>query len=442
MIDRGRLATLLARERGTYAARNPRSAAAHARAEHLFGRTPMMTWMNRTAAGFPLYLAAAHGAHVTDLDGHDHADFCLGDTTAMAGHSPAPVTEALRRAGLSAMLPTEDAEAVGAELARRFGLPLWGFTLTATDANRWAVRLLRAVTGRPRVLVHHHCHHGPVDETLIVIGPDGRPRSRAGNVGAPVDVLTTSRVVEFNDVDALARELAHGDVAAVLMEPALTGVGIVTPEVGYLATVRELTQRHGTYLINDETHTFCEGPGGATRAWELQPDVVTIGKAIGGGVPSAAFGITTELADALATRSDLDLSGAGGVGGNALSMAATRATLTAVLTDDAFAHMISMARAFAAGVRLVLDRNGLTWSVCQLGARVEYRFVSPAPRTGSRSAAAADPELEDYLHVYLANRGVLLSPGRTAALMCPDTTLDDVARHQEAFSGAIRELVG
>ncbi|WP_085067143.1 transaminase [Catenuloplanes japonicus] len=426
MIDRGRLATLLARERATYADRSPRSAAAHARAEHLFGRAPIT-----------LYLDSARGAHVTDLDGHDYADFCLGGTDAMAGHSPAPVTEALRRAGLSATLPTEDAEAVGAELARRFGLPLWSFALTATDANRWAIRLLRAVTGRPRILVNSHCHHGAVDETLIVTGPDGRPRSRAGTVGAPVDVLTTSRVVEFNDVDALARELAHGDVAAVLMEPALTGVGIVTPEIGYLAKVRELTQRYGTYLINDETHTFSEGPGGATRAWELQPDVVTIGKAIGGGVPSAAYGITTELADALATRSDLDLSDAGG---NALSMAATRATLTSVLTDAAFAHMISMARAFAAGVRLVLDRHGLTWSVCQLGARVDYRFVSPAPRNGTQSAAAADPELEDYLHVYLANRGVLLAPSHNMALMCPDTTLDDVARHQEAFHGAIKEL--
>ncbi|GAB7052739.1 transaminase [Catenuloplanes indicus] len=449
MIDRGRLATLLARERATYADRNPRSAAAYARAEHLFGRTPM-TWTNRTAAGFPLYLATARGAHVTDLDGHDHADFSLGDTAAMAGHSPAPVVDAVRRrtadlGGLTAMLPTEDAEVVGAELSRRFGLPLWSFALTATDANRWAIRLLRAVTGRPRILVNSHCYHGSVDETLIVIGPDGRPRHRAGNVGAPADVLTTSRVAEFNDVDGLARELAHGDVAAVLMEPALTHAGIVTPEIGYLAKVRELTQRHGTYLINDETHTFSEGPGGATRAWELQPDVVTIGKSIGGGVPAAAYGITTELADALATRSDLDLSDAGGIGGTlaggALSMAATRATLTSVLTDAAFEHMISMARAFAAGVRLVLDRHGLSWSVCQLGARVDYRFTSPAPRNGTQSVAAADPELEEYLHVYLANRGVLLTPGQNMALMCPDTTLDDVARHQEAFHAAIKELV-
>ncbi|MFI5839151.1 aminotransferase class III-fold pyridoxal phosphate-dependent enzyme [Catenuloplanes sp. NPDC051500] len=418
MIDRGRLATLLAREHATYADRNPRSVAAQARARHLLGRAPAM---HRT----PLHLSGAHGAHVTDLDGHDLTDFCLGDTAAMAGHSPAPVAEALRRAGLGMMLPTEnaenaenaeDAEAVGAELARRFGLPLWGFALTAADANRWAARLLRAVTGRQVIVVHAHSR-----------GEDGRPRDRAG-----------TRVVEFNDVDGLARALAHDDVAAVLMEPVLTGAGLVTPEIGYLARVRELTQRHGTYLVNDETYTFCEGPGGATRAWELQPDVVTIGKAIGGGVPSAAFGITSELADALATRPGLDLSGAGG---DALSMAATRATLTSVLTDDAFTHMISMARAFAAGVRLVLDRNGLTWSVCQLGARVEYRFVSPAPRNGSRSAAAADPKLEDYLYVYLANRGVLLTPGRTAALMCPDTTLDDVARHQEAFSGAVKELV-
>ncbi|SDZ42559.1 glutamate-1-semialdehyde 2,1-aminomutase [Micromonospora pattaloongensis] len=449
-IDRARLDTLLDRERSAFVDRHPRSAAAHARADHLFGRVPM-TWMNKSAAGFPVYVDRARGARLTDIDGHEYRDFCLGDTGAMAGHSPAPVVEAVTRrlaelGGASTMLPTEDAAVVGAELARRFGLPYWSLSLTATDANRWAIRLLRAVTGRPRILVNSYCYHGSVDESLIVVGPDGRPHSREGNVGAPCDVTLTSRVAEFNDLDGLSRELAHGDVAAVLMEPALTNIGIVLPEPGYLDGVRALTRQHGAYLVHDETHTFSAGPGGATEAWGLDPDVVTIGKAIGGGVPIGAYGLSAELAAALTGRTDLDLVDMGGVGGtlagNPVSVAAARATLLQVLTDDAFAGMIEVATAFADGVRAIIDGHALPWSVSQLGARVEYRFAAPAPRTGTASAACADPQLEDYLHVYLLNRGILLTPFHNMALMCPQTTVDDVVRHHEVFAGALDELLG
>src|SRR3954466_11277456 len=275
VIDRRRLQVLTDRERAAFAAANPRSAAAYARADHLFGRVPM-TWMNKSAAGYPVYLDRARGARLTDIDGHEYVDFCLGDTAAMAGHSPAPGAAAVTRrladlGGASTMVPTEDAALVGAELSRRFGLPAWSFALTATDANRWAIRLLRAVTGRPRILVNSYCYHGSVDESLIVVGPDGRPRSREGNVGAPGDVTQTSRVAAYNDLDGLERELAHGDVAAVLMEPALTNIGIVLPEPGYLDGVRRLTRRHGTYLINDETHTFSAGPGGGPPPREPGP---------------------------------------------------------------------------------------------------------------------------------------------------------------------------
>jgi glutamate-1-semialdehyde 2,1-aminomutase len=447
--DRARLAALTAREQDTFAARTPKSAAAHAAAGSLFGRVPM-TWMNKTAAGYPVYAAGARGARVTDVDGHEYVDFCLGDTGAMAGHSPAPVVAAVTRrladvGGAATMLPTADAAVAGAELSRRFGLPLWSFTLTATDANRWAIRLLRAVTGRPRILVNSYCYHGSVDESLIVIGADGRPRSREGNVGAPCDVTLTSRVAEFNDLDGLDRELAHGDVAAVLMEPALTNIGIVLPEPGYLDGVRELTRRHGSYLINDETHTFSAGPGGATAAWGLSPDVVTIGKAIGGGVPVGAYGLSAELADRLTGRADLDLIDMGGVGGtlagNPVSMAATRATLSEVLTDAAFARMTETATAFATGLRKIIAGYRLPWSVAQLGARVEYRFASPAPRTGTGSAASADAELADFLHLYLLNRGILLTPFHNMALMSPVTTVDDVTRHHELFDAALGELV-
>ena len=448
-IDRARLGRLLERERIAFVERHPRSAAAYAGAAHLFGKVPM-TWMNKNAAGFPVYLDRARGARLIDIDGNDYLDFCLGDTGAMAGHSPAPVVAAVTRrladlGGAATMLPTEEAATVGAELSRRFGLPAWSFTLTATDANRWAIRLLRAVTGRPRILVNSYCYHGSVDESLIVVGPDGRPRSREGNVGAPCDVTMTSRVAEFNDLDGLARELAHGDVAAVLMEPALTNIGIVLPEPGYLDGVRALTRQHGTYLVNDETHTFSAGPGGATAAWGLTPDVVTIGKAIGGGIPVGAYGLSTELAAALTGRADLDLVDMGGVGGtlagNPVSITATRATLQEVLTDDAFAGMIDVATVFAEGVQKIFGEHALPWSVSQLGARVEYRFAAPAPRTGTESARRADPDLEDYLHVYLSNRGILMTPFHNMALMCPETTVEDVARHHEVFADALGELL-
>jgi glutamate-1-semialdehyde 2,1-aminomutase len=449
-MDRPRLRHLLARESAEAEARNPRSQVAYARADHLFGRVPM-TWMNKTAGAFPRYLATARGARVTDIDGHEYVDFCLGDTGAMTGHSPAAVTAAVQHrfaelGGATAMLPTEDAEWVGAELTRRFGLTRWSFSLTATDANRWAIRLARAVTGRPKILVNSYCYHGSVDESLIVTGPDGTGTARPGNVGAPCDVTLTSRVAEFNDLDQLERELAHGDVAAVLMEPALTNIGIVLPEPGYLDGVRELTRRHGTLLINDETHTFSAGPGGCTAAWGLEPDVLTIGKAIGGGIPAGAYGLSAELADRLLGRDDLDLVDMGGVGGtlagNALSVAAMRATLEHVLTDDAFAHMHQLAERFEAGVGAGIEKHALPWSVSRLGARTEYRFSSPAPRTGTEAAAAGDTELEDFLHLYLANRGILLTPFHNMALMCPDTTEQDVDRHTELFAAALAELAG
>jgi glutamate-1-semialdehyde 2,1-aminomutase len=450
VIDRDRLGKLLERERSSYRERHLRSRAAYqAAAASLLGGVPM-TWMNMAAGGFPVALAEARGARLTDLDGHEYLDLCLGDTAAMAGHSPEPVVRAVegrygRAGGATAMLPTEDATWVGAELGRRFGVPLWSFTLTATDANRWAIRLARLVTGRPKILVFNWCYHGTVDETLVSLGPDGTV-VRGGNVGAPVDPALTTRVVEFNDLDALDRELAHGDVACVLMEPALTNIGIVLPEPGYLAGVRELTRRHGVLLINDETHTLSAGPGGCTGAWGLEPDMATVGKAIAGGIPAGAYGLAAELAERILARDDADLVDTGGVGGtlagNALSSAAARATLEQVLTEAAFERMIALATSFTEGVRATLESRGVPWSIVQLGARAEVRFTAPPPVDGGQSAAAGDPDLDDYLHLYLHNRGILLTPFHNMALICPATTQADVDLHTEVFAACVDDLVG
>jgi glutamate-1-semialdehyde 2,1-aminomutase len=293
------------------------------------------------------------------------------------------------------------------------------------------------------VLVFNWCYHGSVDEAFVTLGPGG-PASREGNVGAPVDPTVTTRVVEFNDLDGLERELGHGDVACVLMEPALTNIGIVLPRPGYLEGVRALTRAHGALLLNDETHTFSAGPGGCTGAWRLEPDLVTVGKSIGGGIPAGAYGVTAEVAERVAARPDADLVDTGGVGGtlagNALSVAAMRATLEHVLTEAAFERMTALAARFTGGVQGVIDRHGLPWSVVRLGARAEYRFTAPAPPDGGRSAAAGDRQLDDYLHLAAHNRGILMTPFHNMALMCPATTEADVDLHTEVFGAAAAEL--
>jgi glutamate-1-semialdehyde 2,1-aminomutase len=449
MIDRNRLAKLNDIELDTYAARNPKSKAAYAKADHLFGRVPM-TWMNKKAGGFPVYFDRAVGNRIWDIDGNEYIDFALGDTGAMAGHSAPVVVDAITKrvkdlGGMTTMLPTEDAEWVAANLSERFGMAKWSFSLTATDANRWAIRLVRAITGKPKILFNAYCYHGSVDEALIVVGPDGEGMSRPGNVGSPVDVTETSRVAEFNDLAGLERQLKNGDVAAVLMEPALTNIGIVLPEPGYLAGVRELTRKYDALLIIDETHTFSAGYGGMTKRDGLEPDLFVIGKAIAGGIPTGTYGLSESFAAKVLARTDLDLIDMGGVGGtlagNPLQVAAMRATLEHVLTEDAFEKMIDLCTYFTDGVNELFEKYDLPWAINQLGARAEYRFAKPYPITGTAAYESADGELEDFLHLYLANRGVLLTPFHNMALMCPTTTKEDVDRHQQVFEEAIRALV-
>jgi glutamate-1-semialdehyde 2,1-aminomutase len=440
------LRPLQAREEERFVREHPRSQALAARAhEHLLAGVPMH-WMAKWPGGFPLFVAEARGSRFTDVDGHEYVDLCLGDTGAMSGHAPEPTLRAIAEQaarGITTMLPSENALWCAGELFRRFGLPSWQFALTATDANRFAIRLARHVTKRPKILVFNWCYHGTVDETFATL-VGGAVEARRGNLGPPVPPSETTRVVEFNDVDALERELAPGDVAVVLAEPALTNIGIVHPDDGFHDALRALTRAAGTLLAIDETHTFCCGPGGYTGAHALEPDVLTIGKTIAGGIPAAAYGFSAELAERVSASIDLEDADVGGVGGtlaaNPLSLAAMRATLGEVLTDAAFERMISLAQRFTADVETAIAESAAPWHVTRLGCRAEYLFGPARPRNGTEAHAAGDFELERYVHLHALNRGILLTPFHNMALMSPATTAEDVDRHTEVFGDAVTEL--
>ncbi|MBK8003742.1 MAG: aspartate aminotransferase family protein [Gemmatimonadetes bacterium] len=448
MIDRTRLASLYAAEQARFEATHPASKALFERARaHLLEGVPMH-WMAKWAGGFPVFVAEGEGAHFTDVDGHRYLDLCLGDTGAMTGHAPAPTVDAVRAQaakGFTFMLPSEDHLWVAEELSRRFGLPCWQFAMSATDANRFAIRLARMLTGRPRILVHNWCYHGTVDETFATLA-DGRVVPRPGNIGPAVDPAETTRVVEFNDLAALERELAHGDVACVLAEPAMTNIGIILPEPGYHDGLRALTRKHGALLIIDETHTICAGPGGYTRAHGLEPDVLTLGKPIGGGVPGAVYGFSAEVAARLAGKialADCDTGGIGGtLAGNAFALAAMRATLEHVLTEEAYQRTIPLAERWAAGVESVVAEHGLPWIVKRLGCRAEYWFRPAPPRNGAEAAAAMDFELDRFMHLFALNRGILLTPFHNMALIAPATTEGDIDRHTAVFLEAVGALLG
>ena len=438
---------LLARELERFEREHPRSRELATRAhESLLSGVPM-PWMVRWPGGFPVFAAEAEGARFRDVDGHEYVDFCLGDTAAMTGHSPAPTARAVAEQaarGITLMLPSEDALWVGTELSRRFGLARWQFALTATDANRFAIRLARELTRRPKILVFNWCYHGSVDETFATL-ERGSVVSREGNVGPPVPLDETTRVVEWNDIEALERELGHGDVACVLAEPALTNIGIVLPEPGFHEALRAATRAAGSLLIIDETHTICAGPGGYTAAYGLEPDLLTIGKPIAGGIPAAAYGFSAEVAERLEAMLPADeRADVGGIGGtvaaNVLSLAATHATLAEVLTDAAFERMIALGDRFEAGVADAIERHGLPWHVTRIGCRVEYLFRSERPRNGSEAAAGGDAKLDRLIHLYALNRGILLTPFHNMALISPATTEKDVDRHTEVFEEAAREL--
>jgi glutamate-1-semialdehyde 2,1-aminomutase len=446
-VDRARLQTLMQREQKKFVDERPKSEALFERARKSLLAGVPMNWMVKWAGAFPPFVREAQGAHFFDVDGLRYTDFCLGDTGAMTGHSPFSTVKAAEgqmRRGITLMLPGEDSILVAEELQKRFNLPYWQFALTATDANRFSIRLARQITGRPKILVFNWCYHGTVDETFITIEGNGAAGPRPGNIGPPVNPAVTTKVVEFNDIDALEATLHSEDVACVLAEPAMTNVGIVHPQAGYHQALRELTRKHGTLLIIDETHTICAGPGGFTRAENLEPDVLVFGKAIGAGIPGAAYGFSQEVADRIVAKQELENCDVGGIGGtlagNALSLAAMRATLTKVLTKEAFDRMIPLAERWTAGVAKAIKEAGLPWHVTRLGCRAEYLFAAQEPVNGSQAHDAMDFELERFMHLYAMNRGILLTPFHNMALMSPQTENDDVDRHTKVFREAVREL--
>src|SRR5215470_8135870 len=415
-IDRSRLKELHKKEEKKFIAEHLLSAELYRRAQNsLLGGVPM-NWMKKWAGDFPVFVTKAKGAHFQCVDGRDYVDLCLGDTGAMTGHSPDVVAEAVARRvreGITLMLPTEDSLYVGEDLKKRFGLPYWQFTLTATDANRFSIRIAREITQRPKILVFHYCYHGTVDESFAGLR-DGVVGPRRGNIGPPVNPAETTRVVEFNDLNALEDTLERHDVACILAEPAMTNVGIILPEEGYWKAARELARRYGTLLIADETHTICAGPGGCTAEWKLEPDMLVFGKAIGSGIPGAAYGCSEEVAQRITARIQLEDCDVGGIGGtlagNALSLAAMRATLEHVLTRANFEKMIPLAKRFNNGVEEHIRANNLPWNVIRLGARAEYTFALKRTHNGGESAACAEFEPEHLLHLYGINRGVPQTP--------------------------------
>jgi glutamate-1-semialdehyde 2,1-aminomutase len=442
-----RIAAIFEAERDNYVSLHPRSLALAGHGIAGFYQGVPMHWMRDWSMPYPFLVESARGAVLRDVDGNEYADFCLGDTGSMFGHSPAPVVEAITRQagkGITYMLPTEDAVEVGRLLTERFGLPHWQVATTATDANRFALRVARAVTGRPKILVFNGCYHGTVDETFVRI-VDGRAVNRPGLLGQAADLTQFARVVEFNDLAALEAALAQGDVACVIAEPVMTNSCMVLPEPGFHAQLRRLTRATGTLLLIDETHTISTGPGGYTRAHGLEPDLFVLGKPVAGGVPASVWGFTDDVARRLDAVREQTPPGHSGMGttlsANALSLAAMRAMLERVMTAEAFAHMEALAARLATGLQLAVTTYGVPWHVLRVGARVEF-ICAPGPlRNGAQAEAAHAPALEQAIHLALLNRGCLIAPFHNMMLVSPDTTAAQVETLVQAFEAAVASLV-
>jgi glutamate-1-semialdehyde 2,1-aminomutase len=427
-IAEGAIQAMLAREENLFTQRNPKSQALSADTAKTWLRGVPMHWMVDWGTPFPLFVEKATGVDITDADGNSYVDFCLGDTGAMFGHSPPPVVKTLQEEGakgFTTMMPSTDAAVVGHLLADRFGLPFWQVTTTASDANRAVLRWCRAITGRKKILVFNHCYHGAVDETYVTID-NGRPETDPALVGELPAVTAHTKVVEFNDIPALEAALEPGDVACVLAEPIMTNVGMVLADDGYHQKLREITRRTGTLLIIDETHCMSSGPGGYTGEYGLEPDGLVLGKPIAGGIPAAVYGFSAEVAgrirDFLKTRPP----GHSGIGttlsGSRIQLALMRSVLESYFTREAFAPLIALAKKLEKGIADVIIKHGVPWHVVRVGARVEFMCCPQRPRNGGEAAKVIHQPIDQAVHHYLLNRGVVITPFHNMMLICPATT--------------------
>lgn len=437
-IGRAKIKMLTQREESRYIDERPRSQALFERAKvSLFEGVPM-SWMLRWAGPFPIFMEVAEGVRVTDVDGHSYLDMCLGDTGSLFGHSPAALVNAVTKQvhrGIATMLPTEDSIWVGEELSRRFDLKYWQIYMTASDANRFALRIARQTTKRNLILVFDGCYHGNVEDTLVNY-------RRARIMGQPPDISLTTRVIQFNDLEALEAALSPRDVACIICEPAMSDVGIIYPAPGYHEALREKTRRYGTLLILDETHTICAGPAGLTGEWNLEPDIFTLGKPIAGGFPVAVMGLSRQVAErfSVGRPKEWDMGLGGTLSGNPLAVATIRVVLEQIMTKTAYERMISLAERLRGGIDEAIKYASLPWYVIRLGCRVEYRYLSTPPKNGAEAIAAYDTELDQLVHLFFANRGILITPFHNMMLVSPETTTEDIELYNRVFSEFVKEL--
>ena len=448
-VNREKLQEQYEKEVQLFERNHPKSGQLYQQAKDSLLQGVPMNWMTKWAGSYPVFVDHAKGAHFVDVDGNRYLDLCLGDTGSMIGHAPDPAVEAITRyvqKGTTFMLPTEDAIWNSEELGRRFGMKYWQYATSATDANRFCLRLAREVTGRPKVLVYNWCYHGTVDETVAVLDENtGQTVAKPGSLGPQCNPEITTKVIEWNDVSALEEALRDEDVAAVLAEPVMTNCGIVHPDPGYHDRLRELTQKYGTLLIIDETHTICTGVGGYTKEYGLKPDMVVVGKTIAAGIPAAAYGFTRELGEKVASAIPPELCDIGGIGGtlaaNALSMHAIRAVLSQVLTEEFYEKTVPLATRFNQGVQQVIDKYQLPWNTTQLGCRTEYWFRKEPARNGGEAEAAVDFALDQYMHLASLNRGILMTPFHNMALISAATTEEDIDMHTKVFEEIVAAIV-
>ena len=446
-ISNTAIAQVHAAQRQQYVNTHPQSQqlAHQTQAHWLFG-VPLH-WMNDWSTPFPLFMQSAQGVALTDVDGNAYVDFCLGDTGAMFGHSPSAVAAALAtqaQQGLSSMLPTADVAAVGNMLSERFGLPVWQAAMSATDANRFALRWARAITERSKLLVFNGCYHGTVDDVFVDL-MDGVPQQRDSLLGQVYTLTEHTEVIEFNDLAALEAVLKTETIACLLAEPVMTNVGMVLPQPDYWQQAQALCRRYGTLLILDETHTISTGLGGYATQHGLQADMLVLGKPLGGGMPCAVYGMSADIAARAQQAKERAPAGHSGIGttltANALAFAAMRANLEQVMTPAAYAHMLPLAEQLAEGLRRLFAHHGVHWCVTQVGARVEFQFAATPPQNGTEARAIMQHELEQTIHLYCLNHGVLITPFHNMLLLSPATTAADVARLLAVLDGCLQALL-